>query len=281
MAERAEIGPNYERPPVVETVLGVQFDRLVKLKNAHLGAFWKTLDNVEWPTVADAPPLPPQFEQFDPVDAWGRGVQVRLTQDPSSRLQIRNKDGNRMLQLQNGRLHFNWLGKGGDSYPRYEKVREEFIPLLEDFEQFVATEDLGTFQPNQWEITYVNHIPQGTVWDSPADWGFFRPLSPLPSIANIIEGESFGGQWHFLIPPRLGRLHIEWQHERIPSEGEGETTNELIRLTLTARGPVGKSGVPTVLEGLDLGRVTIVNSFQQLMSDEKANTYWGLKHADQ
>jgi hypothetical protein len=36
--------PDYERPPVVETVLGVQFDPLPDLCNAHLGAFWGTLE---------------------------------------------------------------------------------------------------------------------------------------------------------------------------------------------------------------------------------------------
>ena len=41
--------PDYEHPPVVETVIGVQFDSLPELRNAHLGAFWKTvLDTGEW-----------------------------------------------------------------------------------------------------------------------------------------------------------------------------------------------------------------------------------------
>ena len=35
--------------------------------------------------------------------------------------------------------------------------------------------------------------------------------------------------------------------------------------------------VQAVLDGLDLGRKTIVRSFKSLMSDE-ANKYWGLKH---
>ncbi len=38
-----------------------------------------------------------------------------------------------------------------------------------------------------------------------------------------------------------------------------------------------RTGRP-VLEGLDLGRKTIVRSFKSLMSD-KANKYWGLNHA--
>ena len=70
--------PDYNDPPVVETVLGVQFDRLPGFKNAHLGAFWKTLNAAEWPVVQDAPPLAPQFERFDKSVRWAKGVQLQL-----------------------------------------------------------------------------------------------------------------------------------------------------------------------------------------------------------
>lgn len=45
--------PSFERPPVIETMLGVQFQPLPALRSAHLGAFWKTLGE-EWPVVLDA-----------------------------------------------------------------------------------------------------------------------------------------------------------------------------------------------------------------------------------
>lgn len=270
--------PDYERPPVVETVLGVQFDRLAGFRNAHLGAFWNALGSSAWSTIADAPPLRPQFERFDEETRWGSEVEFPLTQDPSSRMRIRNQQGNRMIQVQNGRLHFNGLGEHGGAYPRYEQVREEFVGVFRQFKEFVASKNVGNFRPNQWEVTYVNHIPKGTVWNSTGDWAFFRPLSGAPSIAGLIEGESFGGEWHFIIPPQQGRLHAQWQHAiRSSSEEERE---EVIRLTLTARGPVREQDdhLQAVLEVLDLGRRTIVCSFQRLMTDE-ANRYWGLKNA--
>jgi hypothetical protein len=96
-----ELGPlpDYETPPVVETVLGVQFERLPGFKNGHLGAFWKSLPRGEWPTVSDAPPLEPQFERFEPSARWVRGLHIQLTQDPTSRLQIKNQAGDRMIQI--------------------------------------------------------------------------------------------------------------------------------------------------------------------------------------
>ena len=53
-----------------------------------------------------------------------------------------------------------------------------------------------------------------------------------------------------------------------------------MQLTFTARGPVGEgeNQKEAIVDGLDLGRATIVSAFEELMSDD-ANKHWGLKHA--
>ena len=227
--------PDYEKPPVVETILGVQFERLPGFGNAHLGSFWKAIGTEEWPAVSDAPPLEPQFERFPESRSWAKlGARLTLTQDPSGRLQIKNKDGDRMIQVQNGRLHFNWLGQAGAKYPRYENVREGFVCALERFIGFLAQDNLGDLRPNQWEVTYLNHIAEGTVWNTPNDWGFFRPLGGVPTVDGLVQGESFAGAWHFVIPRQRGRLHIQWQHG-LKQEPDRQ---EMVVLTLTARGPL-------------------------------------------
>lgn len=268
--------PHYENPPVIETVLGVQFDPLPGFRYAHLGAFWKSLDAAQWPTVLDASPLQPQFENFAESFQWARGVQFQIMQEVTIREQIKSKKADRMIQLQNARFHFNWLGEGGGKYPRYHTVRDGFVLAWRSFVSFVAKENLGEIRPNQWEVTYLNHIPKGTVWNGPDDWGFFRPLGAVPTIEGVVQGESFGGEWHFVIPNQRGRLHIAWQHAKVEP-----TKNEIIILNLTARGPLGLSGRPVeevILEGIDLGREAIVRSFKEMMTSE-ANKYWGLKHA--
>lgn len=269
--------PSYDRPPVIETILGAQFERLRGFKNAHLGAFWKTLDTEEWPDVFDAPPLQSQFERLTESARWAPiGAQLTVTQDPSSRLQIKNKAGDRMIQVQNSRFHFNWLGQTGGEYPRFKSVWRDFLWALQRFVEFVVREKVGDFRPNQWEITYLNHIPKGTVWSTPNDWGFFRPLGAVPTVEGLVQGESFAGAWHFVIPEQRGRLHVEWQHGR----KSGPEEQEIVVLTLTARGPVAESDDPiqAILDGIDLGRRTIVRSFASLMS-KAANDHWGLRHA--
>jgi uncharacterized protein (TIGR04255 family) len=272
--------PDYANPPVVETVLGVQFDRLPGLTNGHIGAFWLELNQREWPTIGDAPQLPNQFENFADSSGWARAVHFQLTQDPACRTQIRNADLNRMIQVQNSRLHFNWMKGEGGRYPHYDNVRKEFTTILGQFRRFVDAKELGEFKPNQWEVTYVNQIPRGTVWTTPADWGFFRPLGGVPTVDGLIEGESFTGEWHFVIPGQRGRLHIDWQHGKAPrGKGEEATGEDSVRLNLTARGPiVGNETGDSVMAGLDLGHETVVRVFACLMSDA-ANRYWEIANA--
>lgn len=270
--------PNYANPPVVETVLGVQFERLSGWTNAHAGAFWTALGRDEWPSASDAPYIQPQFERFTEGAHWAKGVQLQLSQIASARIQLKNRAGDRMIQVQNGRLHFNWMG---GKYPRYNAVRDGFSGALSLFLEFVEKSNVGKFLPNQWEVTYFNNIPKGTLWRTSADWKFFQPLGAVPTIADVIQGESFTGEWHFTIPGQRGRLHIEWQHA-LKSEPE-QKDQEMIRLTLTARGPTDscddESRTQAIMDGLDLGHETIVRTFAILMSDE-ANKLWGLKDVE-
>jgi len=266
--------PTYASPPVVETILGVQFDRLAKLKNAHLGAFWKTL-GADWPNVSDQPPIPEQTERFEESAAWADAPQISFNSEFASRLQIRNAEADRMIQLQNGRFHYNWMRQDSALYPRYNVIRPAFEAYLTRFMTFIQQEGLGKFRPNQWETTYINQIPEGTIWQTPSDWGFFRPLAHIPSIDSVIQAEGFTGEWTFLIPDRRGRLHVSWQRRLRRSDSKS-----VIALTFTARGPIPSNGstVENVLTGVDLGRRTIVKAFAGLSSAE-ANQAWGLKNA--
>lgn len=262
----------FDRPPVVESILGVQFDPIPKFKNAHLGAYWKTLGK-DWPQVFDEVPLEPQFERFDLHEGWGRlGFQIKLTRDPSTRLMIRHENNERMIQVQNGRFHYNWLGQPGQSYPRYRTVKIEFDKLFVQFCEFLENESLTPLRPNQWEVTYVNQIAKGELWNSPSDWPTVIKSLAVPSdVPNIARLESLGAEWHFEIPPSRGRLHIHLQHGT--KKGKTPNPQEHLVLTLTARGPIQED--IDLSTGLTLGRDTIVNTFKSVTTD-RAHKFWGL-----
>ncbi|PIP85213.1 MAG: hypothetical protein CO113_14770 [Elusimicrobia bacterium CG_4_9_14_3_um_filter_62_55] len=266
----------FDRPPVIETILGVQFKRLPTLKNAHLGLFWNELGREAWPNIDEAPLLEPQYERFGDDREWATlgKINFRVSQDPSFRLRIKNQTQSRMIQVQNGRFHYNWLKtEGAEDYPRYSVVRKEFDANLKKFETFLADNDLGELQPDQWEVTYIDHMLQGTVWEKRADWAkLFRAVPALPEKVDFLEPENFLARQIFEIKPAKGRLHVEINHG---FTGVDITERkELIRVVLTARGPV-KEGVSTLDEGIRLGRKAVVEAFYNLTSEE-AHEYWGV-----
>lgn len=266
--------PKFHNPPVVETVLGVQFTPLPKFGAGHLGAFWKALDQREWCNVNEAAALPLQHEIFGEAITVERGFRFSVREDAPVRLQIRNRDEDKMIQLQNGRLHYNWLKKK-TKYPSYDVVKPEFDKALGTFVRFADIEDLGPLEWDQWEVTYLNHILQGTVWNKPGDWAtLLAPL--LGPAATVPTGslENISATWRYEIGQQRGRLHVELQ----PGSETGGERRPILVLKLTARGPIEEGrGLD---EGLNLGHETIVKAFRALTSPS-AHEYWELCHADQ
>lgn len=265
--------PAFKKPPVVETVLAVQFEPIPGFTNAHLGAFWVRIGGRErWPLVQDANPLPQEFERFGEERKWQRTDTLKLdiTSDLSSRMQLRNAEGSRLLQIQNGRLIYNWLGTSGKEYARYDTVRPEFDEHLQEFNAFLADQKLPALHANQWEVTYINHLPKGTVWNDVTDWQNVFNFSAVPPAAlNDCRLESFAEQWVYEIAPRRGRLRMQFQH------AWNQERQEVLLFNLTARGPVqeGDGAAESIQAGLDLGREVIVSSFANLVSSQ-ARKFW-------
>jgi len=135
--------PSFEKPPVVETVLGIQFNPLPNLTVAHLGAFWKPF-SAEYPIVREAATIKQQFERFGPEQIWNPTVpRFRVSNEPPIRLLLQTEKKDQMIQLQNGRLHYNWVKtEGDDPYPRYTNVRKQFDIWLERFREFLDQNSL-------------------------------------------------------------------------------------------------------------------------------------------
>jgi uncharacterized protein (TIGR04255 family) len=168
--------PSFERPPLVETVLGVQFDPIASLGSAHLGAFWKAVAST-WRVLDEVAPLPQFAEISTHRPSWKTpSLKVALPPPPSQRLRFVDHNDQGMIQIQNGWFVYNWrcLEKGG-AYPRFTNVHDAFCANLALFRDFLKREGLGDIKPNLWEVTYVNHIDAGQAWSSPKDWASVIP----------------------------------------------------------------------------------------------------------
>jgi hypothetical protein len=151
-------------------------------------------------------------------------------------------------------------------------VYAEFEHYLGLFRSFVAEAGLGSLLPNQWELTYVDSVPQGELWQTAADWHKVLPglLAPLAAVEGL-HPENVGGAWAFEIAPRRGRLHVTVNRARSGKEGE-----VVLLVQTTARGPIGKGGEQELKAGLDLGHDAAVRAFLAFTS-EQAKKHWGRK----
>ena len=129
--------PEFSDPPVVETVLGGQFDRL-GLSSALAGWYWKSQLSDKWTTSNDAQRLDDVFERFGDERKWADPApRLRISQSPNSRLQIIREDGTRMVQVQDSRFIYNWKKNEESSYPSYQTLLHEFKDQVEKFSDFV------------------------------------------------------------------------------------------------------------------------------------------------
>lgn len=257
--------PKFDAPPVIETVLGVQFAQLSSYSNAHAGWFWKQYLDEAWDQVNEVPRLEDQFEMFG-EDKWtqSRGGFVIQTQPVSERIQIVRSDNQRMIQVQNTRFIYNWRKPVDSGYPSYQEILPEFLDRFGSFSQFAKDSGNPDLELNQWEVTYVNHIEKGELWNDVSDClTLFPKLGILSDNVPNQTLDNFRGSWTFAIDENKGKLHVEMKQVKLGTES-GPVGSELILLQLTARGPVNSD--VDLKTGFDLGHEAIVRTFADITS---------------
>lgn len=263
--------PDFSNPPVVETVLSVQFDRLALMRTAHFGMYWrgiydrfpKTEERVELPRIVEPPP-----QQLPS----GVGIQFEaLEAPPAPRFWFANEKGTELIQVQKDRFIKNWRKTGdGDEYPRYESVRDGFDRDFSGFREFVSKRQLGEVRVNQCEVTYINHIFAGKGWETHADIDKVFTLWQQPSAAFPGRAQDTAFHSRFQIADSrgnfVGRLHVKVSPVIRPPDG-----CPMFLLELTARGQIDES-----MSFFDLGREWIVRSFKSITTP-MMHEIWGIR----
>jgi len=263
MPQHSQPLPEFDDPPVIETVVSVQFDPLPALRTAHLGLLWNEY-HAAFPKTEDRPPLGPVREQFPeaPVARLGLRLQT-LESPPVPRLWFINDRRNEMIQVQNGRFVKNWRKEGeGEQYPRYEKtIRPHFDRDYGIFLEFLEKHGFGKPAVNQCEITYVNHILAGQGWERASDLENIFTFWRSPDLTPPGPAEDLQMHARFVIPGEegmpIGRLHVDLQPAIRTSDN-----HPMYVMEITARGQMGDG-----LDFLDIGREWIVQTFKRLTSN--------------
>ncbi len=264
MADRAGELPDYETPPVVEVVCGVEYEPILALQSAHLGVFWSRLHD-EFPLTQDLPRLPP----IGPEEVSPQAVALTIRHnDILPRVWFTSPDERKLLQVQRDRLHFNWRHRGsGDEYPRFESVYSDFVRHRASFDSFLEGGGLPPISPVHYELVYVNRVPVDEVWDGVADigrvlrdvrWQNEGRVLPVPT--QLVWEASFP------LPDGRGTLWVKAQTVRAMDTGAVN-----LALHLTARGRASSGGMDAWFQ---LAREWIVRGFADLATDEIQRRTW-------
>lgn len=263
--------PDYERPPVIEVVCGIQFKPLANFQATAFGLFWQTIRD-EYIQAQDMPPLPQIIEQFGPVIKAGQ-PQVEILDAPLlPRMFFLHKTPSWLIQLQSDRFLHNWRKeKDDDVYPRYPVVFDKFWKAWERFIKFCIDENLQEPSVNQLEITYINHIPVDQGWKTLADLGKVFPdvgwrcgdrFLPPPEAINL--------RLFFTLPESQGRLHVSLKHAVRVADNQ-----HVLLCELTVRGMPNSNDTPAIKAWFDLGREWIVRGFADLVDEKTQKEQWG------
>ncbi len=258
--------PDFDKPPIAEVILGVQFNSLDKLLSPYIGLIWE-LFRGEFEIVEEQPPLMPVFETFgaNPPSIVGWPLQV-LPLPPAPRVFLFNSSRTKLLQLQRDRLLHNWRKvRESDAYPRFETMLAAFEDYFKRIANFTATHRLGEIELNQCELTYINHI---TLRDGER---FFEATARLfngilgPAVLDFLgEPDDARLTLRYIIRSQqngpMARLLVQAEPAR-----KLDGTN-IVQLSLTVRGapdPPDMSGMHAFFLS---GREHIVKGFTRLTS---------------
>jgi uncharacterized protein (TIGR04255 family) len=261
---------DFQRPPAVETVLGLHFLPLQNWKTPYFGLFWQEIKR-EFPDAQVHPPL--AAEQGLRLELNPAQATIKLTGEVRVRWWYFHKSGKRLIQVQTDSFIQNWRKRDNrDPYLHYAKLRPAFKDVWLQFLRFLRRHKVEPPRIHHCEVTYVNHIDRGEGW---------RTLGDLAEVVSVWTGRTYCG---FLPPPEIvsinsfypignkaGRLQVMLR----PGIRESDA-KQTLQLTLTALCAPASSQTPDLLKAFDLGRKWIVKGFEDVTT-EKMHQIWKKK----
>jgi uncharacterized protein (TIGR04255 family) len=261
--------PSYKNPPVVEVVCGVLFSPLEKFLLPHFGLLWEKF-KPEYPVCQEHELLLPNIERLERSD-----VPIELPPSLLPRVWFLQKDGKSLIQVQKDRFLHNWRKQETDQeYPRYERIIRSFDDRLGTFLEFLKEHELGALKPEQYEMTYLNHINQGEGWNALNDLGglfpdFARTSGKSRFLTSI---EAINWNTSFALPEKKGRLHVS-----IRSAFRVSDFRPVIILDMTVRGRPPDDSPKQRLGWFDLAHEWIVQGFADVTGRDIQLNHWRLE----
>ena len=259
--------PNFNKPPVTEVALSVQFDTITGFSNVHAGLLWAEFRS-EYPVASEKPPLAPQFETFG-----GGGVAPQApfrfatySQPPAARFWFEEASGAHLMQIQNDRIVHNWRKRDANEYPRYEPIADRFEDEIRRFQEFLRREGLGELQSNQCEVTYINTIELPDRSNPHDQLQRITLLCGQPKMPDQLHSEIMSAQARYILEKDgqpFGRVYVNFSPVI-----RGSDLAPAVQLDITARGRPAAQSADAALNLLDSERKIVVRTFAAVTNSE-------------
>nr|WP_281719505.1 TIGR04255 family protein [Nitrosomonas nitrosa] len=248
---------DYNAPPVIETVLSIQFAPIHGLSLLHFGLYWAKIRR-DYPQSELRPALGQTREEFGSRTRRAPDFGLEVVTEPALRCWFTHSDMNQLIQIQKDRFIYNWKkANDTEAYPRYERIKERCLLEWGRFIAFLEEENLGKPEANQCEVTYVNHIDYEQGWKSFGELSkLISPWSGNYSGTFLPVPETIGLNASYILRNNQGRLYVSMQPVI-----RAKDAKEVLQLTFTARGGPSSSTTEDIFRWLDLGREWVVEGF--------------------
>lgn len=257
MNDRPKAHATFERPPLAEVSFGLAFAPLAGFRTADYGLFWSRL-GAEFNETLDKPVI---------------GDVASLAQDewfPLPRVWFVHRNTEHLIQLQPNRFYFNWrLSAAKNPYPRFEVLKPLFESYLTKFGSFVAERGLGEIKASGFELSYVNHIPQGSGWNSIGDIGDVFP-DVVWRKHERPEGIVDAFAWSAKFDGPAGVLNVGLKQGATKADPKQTLFIFELRVTRTSE----QLELAQLSDWLDQANIVIVKAFEDLTSERMQQEVW-------
>lgn len=257
--------PDFEKPPLDEVVLGVQFEALPGYTSVFAHEVWQLFQH-NYPVVSEHPLLSPSFESFGGGNPQP-SLQFQLGPAPiGSRQWFSTEQGNDLIQFQADRFIVNWRKQPRpQDYPRFEGISETFEANLRLLRDYAINRFNSPLAVNQCEVAYVNIIPVDEFSDANRWFKLWENGEIAIENLNINFDEVVKGE--------DGRAYARLKHH-IQSVFATDGSHKAFRLSLTFAGKPKGSEIENAMDLIRKGRERIVARFAQVTTQE-AQKLWG------
>lgn len=262
--------PEFDRPPLDEMAMGVQFDPLPNFHVVHFGLFWSQIRS-EYPHTEDQAPLVSTVELAEIKPSANTVPVVAMGVPPLPRCWFLNETKTQLIQVQRDRFLRNWRQiDGNERYPHFPRLVQDFQRAWERFLTFASEQELGPVNVNQCELTYINNIDRGAGWSELGELDRVFPLlRPREPGKFLPPPETLSWQARYKMTEGRGRLHVEMN-----PVFRGRDLKLVLSLNLTARGAPAGGSLEQIAAWFDLAHEWIVRAFAELTGPE-AHKLWG------